>query len=422
MKIIALTLFVALIAANPAFAQHEHFGHGAPEGKAKMTGMYGRYPATREASGTSWQPDSSPLEGIHFTRGDWMFMLDAWVNAIYDKQEGKRGEDKAFSTSMFMFMAQTPLAKGAFGFRSMFSLDPLMGKKGYPLLLQNGETGDGLAPLVDRQHPHDLFMELACAYSLPLSEESSVFAYFGLPGEPALGPPAFMHRFSGMDFPASPIMHHWLDSTHITYGVATAGYVWKGLKFEASSFTGREPNQNRWDIEHPRFDSASSRISFNPSRDLSIQASFGYLKSPEQLEPGVDVRRTSASIIYNKPLTQANWQVTFAWGRNAKVGGKALDGFLLESALKIRDTHTFLGRFERVAKDELFPQEEDPLHGEKFNVNKLTLGYLYEFPAWRHMKWGLGGTLDVNMIPEKIHSAYGNTPVGYMLFVRVKLD
>ncbi|MFA5096673.1 MAG: hypothetical protein WC478_04975, partial [Candidatus Omnitrophota bacterium] len=382
---------------------------------------YGAYPASRESSGTSWQPDSSPLEGVHFNAGEWMMMADAWVNVIYDKQEGKRGDQETFSTSMFMFMAHRPLAQGTFGLRSMLSLDPLMGKKGYPLLLQNGETGDGRTPLVDRQHAHDLFMELAATYSHPLSEKSSVFTYFGLPGEPALGPPAFMHRFSGRDFPGSPITHHWLDSTHITYGVFTAGYVWGNLKFEASSFTGREPNENRWDIERPRFDSAAGRVSFNPSRDLSLQASFGYLKSPEQLEPGVDMRRTTVSAIYNKRSPQSNWQVTFAWGRNDKIPGKAFDGFLLETALELRNTHILLGRFERVAKDELFPREDDPLHGENFKVNKLTLGYIYNFPLWKHMRWGIGGTFDINIIPAKMRQAYGNTPVGYMLFARLEL-
>jgi hypothetical protein len=120
----------------------------------------------------------------------------------------------------------------------MVSLEPLMGKEGYPLLLQTGETADGINPLIDRQHPHDLFMELATTYSVPLSDESSIFGYAGLPGEPALGPPAFMHRVSGIDILDAPITHHWMDSTHITFGVLTAGYIWKNVKFETSGFRG----------------------------------------------------------------------------------------------------------------------------------------------------------------------------------------
>jgi len=412
--------------AHPLFAQHEHMRMSLSESQdqsmksMEMQGMYGQYQMTRESSGTSWQPESTPLEGIQFMREDWMVMMHGFVTAVYDKQNGKRGDEKTFSTSMFMFMAQKSLAQGTFGFRSMLSLDPLMGKSGYPLLLQTGETADGRTPLIDRQHPHDLFMELACTYSIPLSDASSVFAYFGLPGEPALGPPAFMHRFSGMDDPSAPTTHHWLDSTHITYGVFTTGYVWNTIKIEGSVFKGREPNQNRWDIETPKFDSVSARLSFNPTDNWAMQVSYGYIDSPETLEPNVDVRRTTASISYNKPFKDANWQTTFAWGRNDNVPGKVLDGFLLESAIRIQSRHTLFSRFERVAKDELFT-EDDPLYGEKIPVNKITLGYVYDLPTWKHVKWGIGSSFDVNILPDKLKPRYGDAPVGFMIFVRAKL-
>src|SRR5580765_3870890 len=150
---------------------------------------------------------------------------------------------------MGMAMARRTLGPGSLGLRSMISVEPAtIGKVGYPLLLQTGETADGRAPLIDRQHPHDFFMELAASYSHRLSEHSSLFAYVGLPGEPALGPPAFMHRFSGEDNPEAPISHHWLDSTHIAFGVVTVGYVLGGLKIEGSVFRGREPDQSRYNI------------------------------------------------------------------------------------------------------------------------------------------------------------------------------
>jgi len=426
-SLIIVFVILTLLFAYPLFAQHEHMmmlmpgPQDQPMASREMQGMYGQYPMSREASGTSWQPESTPPEGVHFMHKDWMLMMQGFANAIYDKQNGKRGDEKIFSTSMFMFMAQKPLAKGTFGFRSMLSLDPLMGKSGYPLLLQTGETADGKTLLIDRQHPHDLFMELAFTYSLPVSEESSVFTYFGLPGEPALGPPAFMHRFSGMDIPEAPITHHWLDSTHITYGVLTSGYIWKNIKIEGSIFKGREPNQKRWDIEPPKFDSASARFSFNPTENWAMQASYGYIDSPEQLEPNVDTRRSTTSITYNKPFRNANWQTTFAWGRDDNVPGKTLDGFLIESAIRIKDTYTFFSRLERVAKDELFP-EGDPLHGEKFNVNKITLGCVYDLPTWNHMKWGIGSSLDINILPDRLKPSYGDTPLGFMVFARVKLD
>ena len=422
-----LALSSIFLFTRPLFAQHEGMMMSMPESQEQamssmeMNGMYGPYPMTREASGTSWQPDSTPAEGISFMHKDWMLMIAGYVNAIYDKQNSERGDDKTFSSNMFMFMAQRPLGEVTFGFRSMLSLDPLMGKNGYPLLLQNGETADGVTPLVDRQHPHDLLMELAVIYSFPISSDRSLFIYLGLPGEPALGPPAFMHRFSGIDIPGAPITHHWLDSTHITYGVGTIGVTWKSFKLEGSAFKGREPDQNRWDIESPAFDSVSGRISFNPTGNWAAQASFGYIHSPEQLEPDVDTRRTTASIIYNRPFQNMNWQTALAWGRNDNTPGKVLDGFLLESAIRILDTHTLFSRFEKVEKDELFPNDH-PLHGKEFTVNKISLGYIYDMPAWEHLKWGIGSALEINVIPNELKPSYGDSPKGYMVFVRVKLD
>src|SRR5262249_48321365 len=156
--------------------------------------------------------------------------------------------------------------------------------RGYPLLLASGETADGVTPLIDRQHPHDLFMELSAAYSHRLTDRTALFVYAGLPGEPAFGPPAFMHRLSIMDSPEAPISHHWLDSTHITFGVVTAGIVLDRVKLEVSRFHGREPDQHRYDIETGALDSTALRVSWNPTAHWSLQASWADVTSPEQLE------------------------------------------------------------------------------------------------------------------------------------------
>ncbi|MGH8277084.1 MAG: hypothetical protein ACRETH_10365, partial [Steroidobacteraceae bacterium] len=263
-----------------------------------MAGMYGPYDMQQEASGTSWQPDSTPMQGVQAMRGAWLSMLHGFVDGIYDEQGGPRGNSQTFSTSMLMFMARRALTDGAFGVRVMVSGDPLMGSSGYPLLFQTGETANGREPLIDRQHPHNLLMEVAATDSRDLSRDSSVFLYAGLPGEPALGPTAFMHRLSGMDDPEAPLTHHWLDSTHVSFGVVTAGYVWRQFKLEGSAFNGREPDQNRYGIQVRPLDSYAARLTWNPTGDLSMQASSGRLASPEQLEPGVSVRRTTASVSY----------------------------------------------------------------------------------------------------------------------------
>ena len=384
-----------------------------------MQGMYGPYSMEREASGTSWQPDSTPMEGMHFMKKDWMLMLHGFADVLYDHQGGPRGDSKLFGPTMLMFMAQRPLGPGTLGLRSMLSADPAtIGKSGYPLLLQTGEALNG-KPLIDRQHPHDLFMELAVSYSLRLSGKGSVFAYFGLPGEPALGPPAFMHRFSGADNPEAPISHHWLDSTHITFGVGTLGVVWKSIKLEGSTFRGREPDEHRWDIEKPRFDSYSGRVSWNPNGGWALQASQGHLREPEELEPGVDVTRTTASMAYHRSTANANWQTMLAWGRDKKNPGEALDAFLAESALRMMKVNTLFARLERVKKDELF--ESGPLAGEAFWVSKVTLGFIHDFNREGRIAWGVGALGSLHFVPGDLRPFYDDRPASFMIFARSKI-
>ncbi len=410
-KGVGLLLLVFIFLPLTANAQHEHMQMPQEGISAEMS---------KQASGTSWQPGSSPMEGVHFMSHGWNIMAHGYVFGIYDYQGGKRGSDKVFSSSMFMLMASRKTSAGTLGFRSMLSLDPLMGKRGYPLLFQTGETYDGTHPLIDRQHPHDLFMEEALTYSLPLSEKNSLFAYFGLPGEPALGPPTFMHRFSAVDNPEAPLGHHWLDSTHISYGVITLGCVFGAFKFDSSAFRGREPNENRWDIESPKFDSYSGRITFNPNEDLSFQASYGYLDSPEQLEPYVNVGRVTVSAMYNRNFKEGNWQTTFAWGRNDKKPGLDTNAFLLESTVNLLKTHTVFTRFEYLQKDELF-EEGDPLAGKRYGVKKFSIGYIYDFPVWKHLQLGVGSLFSAHFIPETLEEVYSHTPKSYLIFLRIKL-
>ena len=386
-----------------------------------MNGYLGPYAMSREASGTSWQPESTPDDGIMFSQGDWMGMVHGFADFIYDDQGGDRGHDKFYSSNMLMAMASRPLGAGTWGLRGMFSLEPAtISKSGYPLLLQTGETANGRDPLIDHQHPHDFLMELATTYSVPVGPDASVFGYFGLPGEPALGPPAFMHRFSGMDIPEAPITHHWLDSTHVDFGVATLGGTWKDWKLEGSVFTGREPDQKRWGFDSPKFDSYSTRLTYNFSKDWSAQVSYGWIHSPEQLEPDVDQQRATASVSYNKAWADNDWQTTFAWGLNRNDPGNDLNAFLLESTVNFHKTHTIFARVENVEKDELF-EEDAPQHGEIFNVTKLTAGYIYDFPQWHHLQWGIGTDASVDFLPGSLDEAYGSrTPVSWMIFARVK--
>ena len=395
----------------------------AAEESMQMPSAFGPYSMSREGSGTSWQPDATPMDGSMLHGGSWMTMIHGFANAVYDHQGGPRGDDKTFSSSMLMVMASRPLGPGTLGLRGMVSLDPAMGKGGYPLLFQTGETADGTTHLVDRQHPHDAFMELAGTYSVAFSDRGALFFYGGLPGEPALGPPAFMHRFSGIRNPEAPITHHWLDSTHISMGVATVGASYGPWKVEGSAFNGREPDQFRWNIETGRLSSSSVRATFNPSEAWSFQLSHGRLKHPEQLEPGIDVDRTTASAMYQSTIAGRPWGTTLAWGRNDKRGGgesRALDGWLLESTAELSENHTVFARAERVSNDELLP-EGDPSAGRAFKVSKLSVGYIYDFARTGPATWGIGALASAFRVPAGLQAAYGSHPAAFMVFLQARL-
>jgi hypothetical protein len=399
-----------------------HAGHDAGGIGHGMAGFLGPYPMTREASGTSWQPDVSPHEGVHQQLAEWSVMTHGWLNLVYDQQGGPRGASKTFASGMLMTMAQRPIGEdGTFGLKAMLSPEPLMGATGYPLLLATGETANGASHLVDRQHPHDLFMELAASYSHRLSASSSVFIYGGLPGVPALGPPAFMHRTSGMDNPEAPISHHWLDSTHITFGVVTAGLVVDTWKFEASAFRGREPDQYRYAIERPSLDSFAGRVSWNPVKELSLQVSYGHLESPEQLAPAMNENRLTASAIYTTPVGDGHlWSTTAAWGRKMLDPGDTLDAYLLESALILKNNVTLFMRAERADENEL-THDIPGLDGRVFTVNKVSAGGIYDFVRTERMKFGLGALVSRYVLPADLASEYGKDPTSFMVFGRLKL-
>ena len=407
--------------ANQHESMHGMDMSGMDMGEMPMSGMYGPYPMSREASGTAWQPQAARHEGVHVMHGSWMLMLHGFADAVYDNQGGDRGDTKFFSSNMGMAMAQRALGPGTFGLRGMMSLEPAtIGKEGYPLLLQTGETADGRTPLIDRQHPHDLFMELAGAYSIS-GGNRSLFLYGGLPGEPALGPPAFMHRFSGVNTPVAPITHHWLDSTHITFGVLTAGAVIDWVKVEASAFRGREPDEDRWGIETPKLDSHSFRLSANPTDRWALQVSYGRIHSPEQLEPEVNQDRTTVSAMYDGTWGDTGrWEGMLAWGRNRNQPGHSLDAFTAEGAFQSAERHTFFVRAERVEKDELF-LEPDPRAGRVFDVGELTAGYRYDFWRREHALVGIGAAGTISFVPDEIQSDYGRTPGSGLLFLHLAL-
>ena len=381
-------------------------------------GALGHYPMAREASGTSWQPDSTTHTMGHAMSGDWMLMGHVLLNAVYDWQDGPRGDEKAFVSGTIMGVARRDFENGdVLNLRAMLSPDPFMGKGGYPLLLAAGETANGVTPLVDRQHPHDLFMELSASYSHSVANADSVFLYFGYPGEPAFGPPAFMHRASILDNPEAPITHHWFDSTHITFGVITAGWVHEAWKAEVSLFTGREPDEHRFDFDEARFDSPSVRLSWNPDANWSLQVSWADLNSPEQLEPEVDQTRWSASAIYNMPLENDGfWATSLILGARDSTDSESQFAAALESTYAPDRDWRFFGRGEIIETNEL---DAGGHHGPVETVGKISFGAIRDFALSENVKVGVGALYSVNIVPNDLEPSYGGDPDGAMIFLRL---
>jgi hypothetical protein len=375
-------------------------------------------PAYAEGSGTARLPGrEGMMPGQHIQLGDgWMGMAHGYAWGIYTDQGGPRGDDKLYVQSMGMLMAEKDFGGARLQLKSMFSAEPLMGDRGYPNLFATGETAGGL-PLVDRQHPHDLFMELAARLDVDLADGATAFVYGGPVGEPALGPSAFVHRGSARLTPEAPISHHWFDSTHITYGVVTAGAAGRTWQIEASAFRGQEPDEDRWDIEEPRLDSWSVRGTFNPSPSWALQVSHGRIDQPEPTHPGVDEARTTASVNYNSGHGLAAMAAFSAKNRRP---GETLTAWLGEVNWDISDRHTLFGRLENVENDELFPDHAHPLHDLAFRVTKLQAGYAYTLPLGP-FGLALGGSAALFVKPDALDAYYGDNPMGYTLFAKLTL-
>jgi plastocyanin len=388
-------------------------------------------PMSRESSGTAWMPESSPMymnmkmfkDGSMLMLHGNLFFRYTDINTKRDLSVGGRGDNARFDApSMFMAMYSKPLSnKSQLGLRVMLSLDPIIERGfGYPLLYQSGEVYRNV-PIHDRQHPHDFFSELSASYSYKVNDKQSFYFYAGYPGEPALGPPTFMHRLSAMNNPDAPIGHHWQDSTHITWGVLTAGYNFGKFKFETSVFKGTEPDANRWNFDAPKLNSFSARVSWNPNKNWSFQISHGYLKNPETSEPELKIqRRTTASAIYNKKFNEnKNWANSFVWGQNYG-NGERTNAYLFESNYDFYKNAVF-GRLERVQKSghELALDAVD--ENKIFNVGAYSIGYLREIYQSKNLTMGLGAQTTFYQNPSSLSSYYGGTNhQGWQIFLRLR--
>jgi hypothetical protein len=404
--------------------EHVHPAPAAPDAAAQdhehgeTASLFGLH----EASGTAWQPAVTPMRGVHQQSGGWQVMWhgNAFLQFLHESAPEHRGASQGGSLNWVMGMARRPVGTGLVGVRAMLSLEPLtVPGCGYPNLLQTGEICNG-DTIHDKQHPHDLFMELAVELDRPLVRSLRWQLYGGPAGEPALGPPGFPHRLSAGANPISPISHHWLDATHITFGLVTAGVHGPRWKAEASAFNGREPDEKRYDIDFGPLDSISTRLSFSPRAAWTTQVSIGHLAEAE-FDPGLppaDVTRTTASLTHHRRVRETGvWATTIGWGANRE-RGTTTHALLLESAVDLTGRDTLFGRMETTGK----PAHDLHVHesNEVFTVAKLQGGYTRYLPPRRGLQTGAGASVSAAIVPLALQPRYGGVGLGFGVFLTVR--
>jgi hypothetical protein len=442
-----IALFLVLLHAVPAARaqqpeamehhhdmEHDHGGAPMSMGDDGMKElMQQMHPRTflqqiqrHATSGTSAEPNSTPVPMLMAMKGPWMFMFHANVFLADTQQSTPRGGDKFFSNNWFMPMAQRRFGPGQLTLRSMFSLEPatVTGRR-YPLLFQQGETAYGTA-ISDGQHPHNFVMELAALYDLKLGTRSLLSFYAAPIGDPALGPTAYPHRSSAMENPVGTLGHHQQDSTHLAADVVTVGFTQGIVRVEASGFHGREPNEHRWQIQQGAIDSWSTRLTVQPGQNWSGQYSYGRLRSPEQLFPEEDQERMTASVMYNRPLKKGNWASTLLWGRTRSLpdDGKE-NSYLLESTLRFAERNRIWTRIENAGRSNELLNGGNPLpagfeEGPLTHVQAYTIGYDRDFDLLPHLASAIGAQVTAYGVGKPLQGVYGRNPVGIAIFLRLR--
>lgn len=443
LAILSMVLMASVAAAQQGTQQGDGprqnmpgMDHGQMPGTQMPSGMNMRSDSfiqeilNHTSSGTSAEPNSTPAAMLMTRRGRWMLMFHANVFVLDEQQSSPRGRDRFFSTSWFMPMAQRKLGRGVFTGRVMLSAEPatVTGRQ-YPLLFQQGETAFGL-PIVDGQHPHNFFMEIAALYDLKLGTNSLLSFYAAPVGDPAIGPTAYPHRASALEDPVATLGHHQEDSTHIAADVVTIGLTHRMVRIEASGFHGREPDENRWTINlggnQGGVDSWSTRLTVQPGKNWSGQYSYARIASPEALFPAENQERMTASLAYNRPLGDGNWASTIVWGRTRSLRDNSIfNSYVVESTVQFRKSNYAWTRIESAERsNELILGEAAlPAGFEEQAIGRVqayTAGYDRDIRVVPHLASAIGAQVTIYGAPNALQPIYGSHPVGGAVFVRLR--
>ncbi len=377
-------------------------------------------PAAAPASDAAMQPHMSMPEA----GAGWTFMQDGVVFAMLNRQGGPRGDTEFRVPNWWMGMATRKVKSSSLTLNAMLSLDPAtVGKRGYAEIFQVGEALNG-APVIDRQHPHDLFMQLAAVWRVPVGADTGLTLAGAPAGEPALGPVAFMHRASAAENPLAALSHHTFDSTHIAYGVITAAVDRGPWVVEGSLFNGREPDENRWDFDFGRLDSVSARVWYRPVEAWEFQVSTGHLTHPETLEPG-NIQRTTMSGSWFRRHGGDYTAVTAAYGANATEAGTRHAAFV--------EATRRAGRLSVFGRGEIVQVETGLLLGDhhaapagpslRTPVPAVTIGGVRDLAPrlwWRGFAGGVGAQMTIYGVPEALTASHGAHPVSFQVFFRLR--
>jgi hypothetical protein len=383
-----------------------------------LIGMTSTARAQGQAAGAHAQHDMKAEQGT-----GWRLAQDGVVLGLFNHQGGPRGGDEFVVPNWWMGVWTRQKGKHEFGLNAMLSLDPAtVGKKGYREIFQVGEALGG-KPLIDRQHPHDFFTQLAASWRGPLGEHSALTIAGGPAGEPTLGPVAFMHRPSAAGLVLAPLGHHTFDSTHISFGVVTAAVERGRWVFEGSVFNGREPDEHRWDFDFGALDSVAARVWFRPAQSWELQVSSGRLREPEELIAG-DVVRTTSSVSYFRPNDRGFRAVTAGYGVNAAHGERRHGGF---GEFTVEEgANSVFGRLEwqQTETHVLITgdvPEDDHAEESASTVGAFTIGGARNVAKWRGFDGALGAQLTFYQVPVALAATHGDRPVSFQLFFRLRL-
>lgn len=392
-------LLVVLLAALPLVAQEPPFEETV---------------LLRNVSGTTANPGTR-LPHVVTGEFQWQFFHSFAAHVTYVSESGPEEQrNEIFSTNWLTAGVQRHIGdRGLLLLRGRVSLEPFtVPEEGYPQILQfvSQEGGD---VLLDFMRPQDLFGEAAAHFAYRTSTSSFVHLYAAAVGDPALGTAPYALRASGVDFPEAPFAYDIQETFHTKTRVVTLGFTTKVFSLEGSVFHDAITTGDHTEIDDGDIDSRSARLTFNPSRNLSVQVSRGELG-----EEGVAQRTVSSGSV---SYATDNVAVTALATRRETPTRPAMDSFGFELALR-GGRNTFMARIEAVDRPFDLFLERDPDVPAVERATHFTLGYIFDFLSSARYRAGAGVNIDYRTNTHELEESefYGHKPQGIYAFVRFR--